>query len=357
MQEICTGARRQLPLCKKTTAVKERADIFCPQLRRGIKRYILGGLFPTDDQTMFYLGELAALSTALFWSFTAVFFTEAGKLIGSFQVNKIRLLFAVLIYATILTITTGRPYPTDVNSQQFFWLGLSGFVGLVLGDGCGFKSLVMIGPRLATLIMASTPIMTTLIAWFFLGERLKLLDLAGIAVTITGIVWVVSERSFYDHQLEKDHPDAGTLTLGILLALGASLGQAAGLVLSKQGMLYAGSTVPPLEASFVRMLAAAPIIWALSLVRGKWKETASAVKNRRAMFFSFMGATFGPFLGVWMSLVAVSKIEAGIAATISATTPVLIIPTVLLYYKEKVSLRAILGAVVAVIGVAMLFLS
>ncbi len=306
---------------------------------------------------MFYLGELAALTTALCWSFTAVFFTEAGKLIGSFQVNKIRLVFAILIYATILTITTGSPIPNEVNSQQVLWLGLSGFIGLVLGDGCGFKSLVMIGPRLATLIMASTPIMTTLIAWFFLGEKLRLIELAGIVVTISGIVWVVSERQFKNNGLEKDHPDAGTMAVGILLALGASLGQAAGLVLSKQGMLYAGSEVSPLEASYTRILVAAPIIWLLSLFRGKLLESKEAIKNKRAMSFAFLGATFGPFFGVWMSLVAVSKIEAGIAATISSTTPVLIIPVVHFFYKEKISIRAILGAVIAVIGVAMLFLS
>lgn len=305
---------------------------------------------------MNYLGELAALSTALLWSFTAVFFSEAGRLIGSFQVNKIRLVFAALIYMTVLTITTGVPWPTHVNAQQFYWLALSGLIGLVIGDGCGFKSLVMIGPRLATLIMASTPIMTTLIAWFFLGEKLNLKDLAGIAVTITGIIWVVSERTYAKSTLEENHPDAGTLAMGILLALGGALGQAAGLVLSKQGMLNAGSAVPPLEASFTRIAAAVPLIWGLSAIRGKLGESVTAMKNGRAMAFSFAGATVGPFLGVWMSMVAVSKIEAGIAATLNATTPVLIIPIVLWYYKEKVSMRAIIGAVVAVIGVAMLFL-
>ena len=217
--------------------------------------------------------------------------------------------------------------------------------------------MVMIGPRLATLIMASTPIMTTLIAWFFLGEKLRLIELAGIVVTISGIVWVVSERQFKNSGLEKNHPDAGTMAVGILLALGASLGQAAGLVLSKQGMLYAGAAVSPLEASYTRMLVAAPILWSLSLFRGKLAESKEAIKNRRAMMFAFLGATFGPFFGVWMSLVAVSKIEAGIAATISATTPVLIIPVVRYFYKEKISMRAILGAVIAVVGVAMLFLT
>ncbi len=307
---------------------------------------------------MQYLGELAALSTALFWSFTAVFFSEAGKLIGSFHVNKIRLVFAFGIYTIVLLITTGSPWPLGLNSAQIFWLTLSALIGLVIGDGCGFKALVMIGPRLATLILASTPIWATAIAWLFLGEKLKLIDLLGISLTIAGISWVVSERHNHTSTLHESHPDAGTLTKGILLALVAALSQAAGLVFSKKGMLAAGGTVAPLQASYVRITSAMIIIWLFSIfARGKLSETVASSKNRRAMAYTLGGAFFGPFLGVWMSLVAVAHIEAGIAATLNSTTPVLIIPTVILYYREKVTWRAIAGAVVAVLGVALLFLA
>jgi drug/metabolite transporter (DMT)-like permease len=314
---------------------------------------------PFRRETMQYIGELAALSTALFWSFTAIFFSEAGKLIGSFHVNKIRLVFAFLIYVIILLITTGYPLPTGLNSEQIFWLTLSALIGLVIGDGCGFKALVMIGPRLATLIMASTPIMATVIAWIFLGEKLKAIDLVGIFITIGGISWVISERTGNKSQaLHVDHPDAGTLAKGILLALVASLSQATGLVFSKKGMMaMGGTTVPPLQASCVRITSAMILIWLFSIfARGKVKETLASTKDRRAMAFTFGGAFFGPFLGVWMSLVAVAHVEAGIAATLNATTPVLIIPAVIFVYKEKISWRAIAGAVVAVAGVAMLFL-
>lgn len=303
-----------------------------------------------------YAGELAALSTALLWSFTAIFFSLAGKRIGSFNVNKIRLVFATVIYMVVLFVSTGHPFPVGLNSSQLFWLTLSGFIGLVIGDGCGFKSLVMIGPRLATLVMASAPIMATVIAWVFLGEKLKLIELVGITVTIAGIAWVVSERQKGTNGLADDHPDAGTLTRGVMLALVASLGQAAGLVLSKHAMLDLGSTVPPLEASAVRIMTSMVIIWMFSALSGKLPQTIRSLKDGRAMLFSGGGAFFGPFLGVWSSLVAVSLIETGIAATLNATTPVLIIPSVILVYREKVTFRAVLGALVAVIGVALLFL-
>ncbi|MEW6050243.1 MAG: DMT family transporter [Candidatus Zixiibacteriota bacterium] len=304
-----------------------------------------------------YAGELAALSTALLWSFTAIFFSEAGKLIGSFSVNKIRLLFAIVIYAVVLTIKTGHPWPGAINLEQLLWLASSGIIGLVFGDGCGFKALVMIGPRLMTIIAASAPIMTTLIAWFFLGERLNWVDIVGIAVTTGGITWVVSERRFGDtNRVHENHPDAGTMTKGVLLALGAALGQAVGLVLSKQGMLNAGGYVPPLEASFVRMIAAAIVIWSFSAMRGTLGTTVAAMKNSRALLLSLFGSICGPFLGVWSSLVAVSLIEAGVAATLNSTTPVLIIPAVIIVYKERISWRAVIGALVTVGGVALLFL-
>lgn len=305
---------------------------------------------------MRFAGELAALSTALLWSFTAILFSLAGKRIGSFNVNKIRLGFASAIYILVLLFTTGYPFPSGLNSAQFFWLTVSGLIGLVIGDGCGFKSLVMIGPRLATLVMASTPIMATVIAWVFLGEKLKMIELAGITVTIAGIAWVVSERQYGTNGLAEDHPDAGTLARGVMLALAASLAQAAGLVLSKHAMLDLGPKVAPLEASAVRILTSLVIIWSYSALSGKLPQTIKSLKDGKAVMFSAGGAFVGPFLGVWMSLVAVSLIETGIAATLNATTPVLIIPAVILVYREKVSFRAVLGAVVAVIGVALLFL-
>jgi len=305
---------------------------------------------------MHYMGELAALSTALLWSFTAVFFSLAGKRIGSFNVNKIRLVFAALIYGLVLFISTGHPYPIGLNSAQLFWLTLSGLIGLVIGDGCGFKSLVMIGPRLAMLVMASAPIMATIIAWVFLGEKLKPIDLLGITVTIAGIAWVVSERQYGRNGLAEGHPDAGTLTRGVLLALIASAGQATGLVLSKHAMLDLGTSVPPLQASAVRIMTSVVIIWIFSALSGKLPQTIQSLRDGRAVLFSGCGAVVGPFLGVWSSLVAVSLIETGIAATLNATTPVLIIPTVILVYREKVTIRALLGAIVAVIGVALLFL-
>ncbi len=305
-----------------------------------------------------YVGHYAALMTAFLWSFTAIFFSEAGVRIGSFRVNNIRLVFAVAIYCIVLLITTGRIWPEGITPAQVAWLAGSGLIGLVIGDSLGFKALVMIGPRLTTLLWATAPIMATIIAWFLLGEQLHIVEVFGIALTVAGTAWVISERRFKSGpqvQLAADHPDSGSRTKGVLLGLGAAFGQAAGLVMSKHAMLDLGSTVEPMPASFIRMLSSMVMIWLLAAFRGEIGGTIRAVRHGSAMLFTAGGAVVGPFMGVWMSLVAVKYIEAGIAATLNATTPILIIPVVIMYYKEKVSARAILGAFVAFIGVALLF--
>lgn len=307
---------------------------------------------------MEFLGESAALTTALCWAFTSLFFSEAGKLIGSFNVNKIRLVFAVSIYLIVLSISKGHILPETIAAEHIIWLGISGVIGLVIGDGAGFKAMVMIGPRLTMLLHSTAPVIATILAWIFLGEALNIKDLAGISATVAGISWVVSERKYRNHpnKLRDGHPDAGSLFKGVLLGLTAAFGQAAGLVLAKHAMLDLSTTVEPMEASFVRMFVSMIVIWTISLFRGKTRETLQSFKNKKAILFSVSGALTGPFLGVWMSLVAVKYIAAGIAATLNATTPIWLLPLTRITHKEKISMRILFGTLIAVSGVALLLL-
>ena len=307
---------------------------------------------------MEFIGESAALTTALCWAFTSLFFSEAGKLIGSFKVNKIRLLMAVSIYTIVLFFSKGYLFPENLSIDHIFWLGISGVIGLVIGDGAGFKAMVMIGPRMTSLLYSLAPVMATIIAWFFLGEALNLIDIAGISITIAGISWVVSERKYRagNNNLHKDHPDAGSLLKGVMLGLVAAFGQAAGLVLAKYAMLNLSSPIEPMEASFLRMLISLIVIWTISAFRGQVKETIIAMKNKKAIGYSIGGAICGPFMGVWMSLIAVTHIAAGIAATLNSTTPIWLLPLTRIVHKDKISLRIAVGTIVTVCGVALLML-
>ena len=310
----------------------------------------------TYIRRMEFTGELAALTTAFCWAFTSLFFAESGKIIGSFKVNNIRLLMAVIIYMIVLFFTKGSLFPENLTSSHVVWLGLSGFVGLVIGDGAGFKSMVMIGPRLTSLIYSLAPVMATIIAWFFLDEKLELVDMFGISLTLGGIGWVISERQYKYNSLHNTHPDNGSLAKGVLLGVLAALGQATGLVLAKHAMLNLGTELPPMESAFIRMLISMFAIWIIAGFRGQLKETIRAMKNKKAMGYALGGSIAGPFLGVWMSLLAVKYIAAGIAATLNSTTPIWLLPLTRIVQKDKISLRVVTGTVIAVGGIAILML-
>jgi drug/metabolite transporter (DMT)-like permease len=298
-----------------------------------------------------YPGELAALTTALFWSFTSLFFTSASRRIGSYWLNKFRIVMATVFLAITMLVTTGGLIPPETGYRAFIYLALSGIIGLVLGDTCLFRAFVLIGTRLSLLIFTISPIIAALTAWILLGETLSLPAVIGIAVTVLGVAWVTAERSH--HNGNSNYADKGSRGLGVVLAVAGAAGQAIGLVLAKAGM---SDNIDPLPATFIRMLTAAIAIWLFSLITGNIKKTGQKIKDKRALLLALGGSICGPFLGVWLSLVAVKNTEAGIAAAIMATVPVMVIPLVIIVYKEKVSARAFLGAVLAAGGVALLFL-
>jgi drug/metabolite transporter (DMT)-like permease len=296
-----------------------------------------------------YFGELAALGTASCWTLASLVFTLAGRRIGAFNLNKLRIPIAAVCLGGMLVLTGGLDALTRLNLGDYGWLALSGVIGLVLGDSSYFAALVILGPRRATLLMSAAPLMAALIAWPFLGETLGWLAWTGIFVTVGGIAWVTAEREFQGGP--RTH---GSKALGVLLGLGGAAGQAIGIVIAKKVLV--DSDVEPLLATFIRMIAAAAAIWFYAILRGQIRSTLAVLNERRVGIAVTGGAVLGPFIGVWLSLVSVKLIEAGVAATIMATVPVLILPLVILVYKERVSPRAALGAIVAVGGVAMLFL-
>ncbi len=311
-----------------------------------------------------YAGELAALGTALCWSFSSIFFTIAGRRVGSVMLNRWRLLAAVLLVAAMHSLLYGRPFPAGVGAERLFWLGLSAVLGLVFGDSLLFQAFVYIGTRLAMLLMALAPIFGTVVAWLLLGETLTLPELLAIALAVGGVAWVVMERA----EPAAAAMGRGTVSLtagapattrrqyflGILCGLGGALGQALGLVTAKRGLV---GDFPALSAVVVRMLVAMLVLWGWTALRGQLRPTLRVLRQDRRTGLAILGgATMGPFLGVWLSLVGVQLAPVGIASTLNALTPILLIPLVYVLYREKTSPRAFGGTLMAMGGVALMFM-
>jgi drug/metabolite transporter (DMT)-like permease len=296
-----------------------------------------------------YVGEIAALGTSVCWTFTSIFFTIGGRRVGPVVVNRARLVLAVLFLTITHFLTRGQWWPVQAGLYRWFWLGLSGVIGLVLGDTLLFQAFVWIGARRSMLLMSLVPIISTISAWIFLGETLSTFEMVAVGLTVGGIAWVVSEREEADGvQTDPRHH-----WLGILTGIGGALGQALGLVVSKKGMV---GDFTPLSANLIRMIVAMTVIWSYTLLRGKAGQSLRALTDRNASLAIVGGAIAGPFLGVWLSLVAVKLTRVGIAATLMALPPIFLLLPSHWVFKERISLQTIVGTVVAGGGVALIFL-
>ncbi len=297
---------------------------------------------------MTYIGELAALATSLFFSFGSIFFTLAGRRVGSMVVNRTRLVVAVVFLIVTHWITLGIPLPLHAEPERWLWLGLSGIVGLVLGDIFLFQAFVSIGPRLSMLMMSLAPVIAAIEAWIFLGETMSLGQMAGILITLGGITWVVMERNGNNNQKNRYY------ARGILYALGGALGQATGLVLAKNGLFGAFS---PISGNIIRMITAAVVLWMMTFIqREAGKTLRTLAEDRRGVGFTIAGAIAGPVLGVSFSLLAVQRIEVGVASTLMALPPLFLLPLSYVVFKERFGRGAVAGTFLAVFGVAILFL-
>lgn len=294
-----------------------------------------------------YYGELAALATAFFWTVTALSFEFAGKRVGTLSLNLIRLCMGFAFLTIFLTVTRGTPLPPGATAHNWIWLSVSGVIGFTLGDLLLFKSFILIGARVSMLIMALVPPITALIGWVIMGETLSHANLLGMALVIGGISLVVLERSPDSSRVVFSRP-----LRGVLAAFGGAVGQAVGLVLSKYGMQGRDA----FAATQIRIMAGVAGFLVVITIMGFWRRIGLAFRDGKAMRSMTLGAFFGPFLGVSFSLLAVRYTATGIAATIMAIVPVLIIAPSVILFREKVTIREVAGAVIAVAGVAALFL-
>lgn len=309
---------------------------------------------------MQYVGEIIALGVAVSWTITALFAEVASRRLGTMPLNVIRMFLSLSMLGLTLWWFTGAPYPLYADGQAWFWLAMSGFVGYVLGDYCLFNAYVLIGSRFGQLFMTLAPLAAAISGWFILGEQLSLQAWAGMVVTLTGIGISVFNKGT-SHRIGLKLP-----LKGVLLGIGAGTGQGVGLVLSKVGMNYYEHSIPagmeevtdmmPFAATFIRAIVGfVGFLCVMAYNRG-FHTLPVALRNRKGMNAAVWATVTGPFIGVSLSLMAVQYTEAGIASTLMALSPVFILWPSHWLFKQQITAKEVIGALISVVGVSLFFI-
>ena len=311
---------------------------------------------------MQHLGEIISLIVALSWTATAIFADIASHRLGALPLNLIRMGFSIVFLSVLLVIVTGSPIPLYADGATYFWLALSGLVGYVFGDMCLFSCYVLIGSKFGQILMTLAPPVAGIAGWLMLGEKLSWHSWLAMLVTLTGIAICILGRGGATHKLEIKLP-----WKGVLLGIGAGIGQGVGLVLSEIGLENYAAALPddvsrgvtfmmPFAGTLIRAVTGFLGFFLILAIMGKASQLRTAVNDRQGMKFAVLTTFFGPFLGVSLSLMAVQYANAGVASTLMALTPVLIIVPYSIINHQKISPKEILGAIITVTGAALFFL-
>lgn len=289
--------------------------------------------------------EIAALGTATCWATTGLIASDAIRVLGPFWFNLIRQVFVALLLSGIVLATGGVQ---ALTAGQSGLLALSGILGILLGDTLNFAAVGRLGPRRAGAIFALNAPMTAILGWAFLSEALTAQAGIGIGLAAFGVALAVLGRPHGNaHRLEVLN---GAFVIGILFGLGAALGQAVGSLIARPVM---AAGLDPYLASLIRVGASGAAMALLTF-------TPLAPARPEAISPLVLGLTLataliGLLLGMTLFLYALQGPATGIVATLSATSPVIILPLLWLRTGQRPSLLSWLGAGLAVIGLALIF--
>jgi drug/metabolite transporter (DMT)-like permease len=298
-----------------------------------------------------HFGETMALTAAMIFAWTSLFFTSAGRRLGVTTVNLLRLPGAVLCLGTTHYVLNGRLWPEGLAPIDQLWIALSGVVGLAIGDSALFKAFTLVGPRRSMTMMALAPVFTAVFAWLVLDERLGLLALGGIAVAITGVILAILGGGGGSGIFGNLSP--AVRRRGALLAGIGAMGQGLGVVFAKMGMT--GSDLDPLGTTLVRLAWAAVAFWVVIVPRLDVAGTRRRLRDHRGVLTLVAAILLGPFISVWISIVAIRHTEAGIAQTLLGMVPVFVMLPAWLVHRDRPTPLSFLGILVAVAGGALLF--
>ena len=310
---------------------------------------------------MTYLGELISIGVAFSWTATALLSEFGSKRLGNLTLNVLRMAMALVFSLVLFGVVTGNILPPGASAEAAGWMLLSGLVGYVIGDFCLFQCYIIIGSRYGQLFMTLAPLAAALMAWVTLGQQMNAMSIVAMLVTLLGIGISVLGRGEH-HKVSLKLP-----LNGVLYAIGAAMCQGVGLVLSKIGMdhydtvmMAQGGTpewLVPFSANFYRCVAGIVGFLLLLWLRDGIAPLREVIHDGKGLTVATATTIFGPFVGVGFSLMAVQYTAAGIASTLMAMTPIIILLPSYWLFHQRITWRTVLGAVISVVGVSLFFLN
>jgi drug/metabolite transporter (DMT)-like permease len=292
--------------------------------------------------------DLLALGAAACWALSSVSAVSPARHLGSFAFTRWRMtLVALMLWA--VTLVTGGWHTLPLHTWGF--MGLSGLVGIFIGDTALFAAMNRLGPRRTGVLFATHAVLSALLGFGFLGERMSLQTMLGAGLTLAGVMTAIllGRHKGEAHAWEADRGHVGA---GVALALLAALCQAVGSFIAKPAM---GPGVDPVAASAVRVTVACAAHYVL-LWSGFAASRAHQAPTLRVLAQTGLNGFIGMGVGMTLILLALKHGDVGMVAILSSVSPVVVLPLLWLHLGRAPAPGAWVGAALTVLGTMLILL-
>jgi drug/metabolite transporter (DMT)-like permease len=283
-----------------------------------------------------------ALASALVWTLMSMLARDLSTRFPSFALNVIRSAGGSILLVPI-ALTVGNPRSlAQVSAVAWICLMISVLTALGIGDTAFFESTKYLGlSRAMTISTAGYPVLASVLALWWFGERITLAEAVGSLVTLGGLALIVSEGG-----METEGPSEARRR-GLRLAVVAAVAWAIGAAMMKPPV----GEIDPLTIQAVRLPLSTLVLWATPWARGTARElwAQRQVVGGRVILLSVLTA-----LSAVTYLAGLKYAGVALGTVLSSASPLFAIPVGFLAFGERVTWRASTGAALAVAGIAIL---
>ena len=292
---------------------------------------------------------ILALAAALSWSIASLISVDITRSLGGIAFNRIRLIIVTIMLVIYASLTNSW---YSISNEYLLNIIISGFIGVFIGDTLLFLALKTIGPRRNNILFALAAPFTVILNLFILKQKMEILEILGCLTVFIGVIIAIAygTSKTNEHRWEKIE---GSINLGIILGILAALGQAIGIIIMKP-ILDKGAD--PIASAAIRTGISAVALsityfFPYKIFQNKSKLTINI------LFKVIISGFLGMALGMSLLLIALQKGDAGIIATLSSTSPIMVLFIIWLLTKKTPMVGAWIGSIIAIIGTGCIFIS
>ncbi|MCG9692377.1 DMT family transporter [Vibrio sp. Isolate22] len=290
--------------------------------------------------------EWLALAAAFLWAIASLMSVKPAQHLGSFAYSRWRMGCTAVILSSMAWFTGGwSTVETDLVTPMM----LSGLIGIFIGDTALFACLNRMGPRQAGLLFSCHAVFSAILGYFLFSESMTSSELIGSALVFSGVLTAIffGRRGQANNQLEAIK---GTVWIGVALGITAAICQALGGIIAKPVMQ---TSIDPVAASAIRMITAFVAHSAFRLTGAKLSRALNPM-NGQIFAITAVNGFLAMAVGMTLILYALQEGNVGMIALLSSTTPIMLLPILWFYTKQRPNAYAWIGAIVAVVGTGIL---